>query len=874
MKYILKIKSISSIVLATILLLQVMTLNLSTDVFVPLEADAQTDHNSRLYENEIKGITIQYPKNMAKIENPNPSIIVEFASPFSTISILNEIVFDFSPDLDEMAEEYVATLKFIGDITGKVKIRESQSTQIAGYPAKKITHITESDDITLLTISSFIVDNTRVYPIVFTVEQEKFLEGWESLNQILISLEINNNSIPPALQYENLSHDISIEYPSSWTYSELEESTTTVEFTPPKSNLEDVYTEILSQTVPEFKMLEVAMVTGEPKNLVLSKYVVDTIMEDYPNIISDFEIVHQDVTLAVPHFYYAFETYTGTASDDRTEIMGIVFFLVVEDKVHLLLFATEEEKFAEYLPTLLEIISSIAVDEEPFPIEFDGKYLNQEQRLKINFPEEWDEEEMKEYGVIHLGVDPEIYANLFSSKIDPNSGSMVLTFGDYEESMNVVTQCESTTSSTIIKLDEMKVLEVNGKCLDPINNIPLQTKRYIAATKDKIMTISYTGATDAAFERELSKFNESIKTLKILDTLDISDPSNYASVFGLPLTKETVQRGGIPYEINIVSNSTIDDFSFNEENQEISFRSTESTGASMTELFIGKLLKTPYTVTIDETSTDDFFTTEDKATDDIILSFEYKLPVQKITISGTLAENNQISTQNNPDLKIQEIPTENSPNPEQNNPNSKIPDWIRNNAKWWAGGNIDDSAFVGGIQYLIKEDVLVIPHTQTSVISDIEGSTNESVTEHGHLIVLGDEFFIAEDEKINIRVSGKYLDWQSDKGRYELLLIDPQGFKDKILLHIDKQTGEFSEMLQFDHFALMGEYTIKGIFGGEDIGSVKFILKSGSEKKISLEPEIPSWIKNNADWWSQGLISDDDFLKGIKFMVENGIIIV
>jgi len=35
---------------------------------------------------------------------------------------------------------------------------------------------------------------------------------------------------------------------------------------------------------------------------------------------------------------------------------------------------------------------------------------------------------------------------------------------------------------------------------------------------------------------------------------------------------------------------------------------------------------------------------------------------------------------------------------------------------------------------------------------------------------------------------------------------------------------------------------------------------------------IPAWIKNNADWWSQGLISDDDFVKGIQYLVENGII--
>ena len=34
---------------------------------------------------------------------------------------------------------------------------------------------------------------------------------------------------------------------------------------------------------------------------------------------------------------------------------------------------------------------------------------------------------------------------------------------------------------------------------------------------------------------------------------------------------------------------------------------------------------------------------------------------------------------------------------------SKIPDWIKNNAGWWADGQIDDNSFVEGIQFLIKE---------------------------------------------------------------------------------------------------------------------------------------------------------------------------
>jgi len=88
---------------------------------------------------------------------------------------------------------------------------------------------------------------------------------------------------------------------------------------------------------------------------------------------------------------------------------------------------------------------------------------------------------------------------------------------------------------------------------------------------------------------------------------------------------------------------------------------------------------------------------------------------------------------------------------------SQIPEWIRTNAKWWAGNQIDDATFISGIQFLIKEGIVNVPETSANT----------------------------------------------------------------------------------------------------------------SQEKSD---EIPTWIKSNADWWSQGLISDDDFLKGIQFLIENGII--
>ena len=35
---------------------------------------------------------------------------------------------------------------------------------------------------------------------------------------------------------------------------------------------------------------------------------------------------------------------------------------------------------------------------------------------------------------------------------------------------------------------------------------------------------------------------------------------------------------------------------------------------------------------------------------------------------------------------------------------------------------------------------------------------------------------------------------------------------------------------------------------------------------------IPSWIKNNAKWWSTGKISDENFLNGIKYLIVNSMI--
>ena len=62
---------------------------------------------------------------------------------------------------------------------------------------------------------------------------------------------------------------------------------------------------------------------------------------------------------------------------------------------------------------------------------------------------------------------------------------------------------------------------------------------------------------------------------------------------------------------------------------------------------------------------------------------------------------------------IELLPSKSAPKPVViTPPQTSIPDWIKNNAGWWADGQIDDSSFVSGIQWLISNNVMTIPSTE------------------------------------------------------------------------------------------------------------------------------------------------------------------
>jgi hypothetical protein len=70
----------------------------------------------------------------------------------------------------------------------------------------------------------------------------------------------------------------------------------------------------------------------------------------------------------------------------------------------------------------------------------------------------------------------------------------------------------------------------------------------------------------------------------------------------------------------------------------------------------------------------------------------------------------------------------------------------------------------------------------------------------------------------------------------------------------------------------MGFWHVAFGVGPTSQGVVKI---SGFEKGLPPEmPKVPQWIKLNADWWATEQISDSEFLEGIDFLFQKGIIVV
>jgi hypothetical protein len=526
-----------------------------------------------------------------------------------------------------------------------------------------------------------------------------------------------------------ISSAISLEYPSDWTFVQSEfPGLKMVTFTSPVQNLNES---------PEMIAILLTILLESPIDLFdLSQIVSQEMQTSFGlqnfKIIEEYETVLDKTPAGKMKFSGMFEP--------DISIVGTATWSIVDNRAYIFYFISEPENFPKNSSIGKSMEESIKFQKPPKVIV--GKYSDQELGVTAEFPEDWITlEYSKEIDLLGKtkGVNsvPSKYSQ--SSNMDDFAIlqiiSMDVSLGKFDEVMKQIEEsgCEIPKETTIIEFNKMKAMKMETDCL-PGMETPIKSIMYTFFTKENMIAAQYGAISDVTFENNISKFEKFKNSLKIDRTLNLSDPYEMAEIFDYTVNKHPIQVNGNNVELLTSTDVEITHVDFDDDNQEISISANSPIGglASVVIMGIDNLIEKPYTIKISEMETGNYIIQEDLTINEHSISVTFE-GSQEIQIKGKLNE----------DLKDKEA--------------DQIPEWIRNNAGWWAQGAIGDNDFTSGIQYLIKEGIITIPETSAA-------------------------------------------------------------------------------------------------------------------SETTDDQEIPSWIKNNADWWSQGLISDNDFLKGIQFLVENGII--
>ena len=192
----------------------------------------------------------------------------------------------------------------------------------------------------------------------------------------------------------------------------------------------------------------------------------------------------------------------------------------------------------------------------------------------------------------------------------------------------------------------------------------------------------------------------------------------------------------------------------------------------------------------------------------------------------------------------------------------QVPVWIKNNAGWWANGDIDDDSFIQGIQFLIKENILEVDSSAASEQSDkipvwvknnagwwADGQITESDFLSGinHLVKSG--IISVGDDSVNSISDPILSECQSIKSNYKRLNCEKE----------IKQNLEFTEFKKssdrYDVGSISYYYPGIGNFGNEfEISSsgqamlrLRILAENTSNDVVSLKCTGPSIC--NYDVW-------------------------
>ena len=125
-----------------------------------------------------------------------------------------------------------------------------------------------------------------------------------------------------------------------------------------------------------------------------------------------------------------------------------------------------------------------------------------------------------------------------------------------------------------------------------------------------------------------------------------------------------------------------------------------------------------------------------------------------------------------------------------------------------------------------------------------------------------------------------YVDNQEKGGRVLITITSPEGtvIENRIYPSND---GYFELFQSLDKNASIGFYDVAATYHNKIIDNISFELIDNGNYSLKTEiinhneeSQIPTWVKNIFIWYGQDLVSEKELLTSIKFLLNDGIIIL
>ena len=125
-------------------------------------------------------------------------------------------------------------------------------------------------------------------------------------------------------------------------------------------------------------------------------------------------------------------------------------------------------------------------------------------------------------------------------------------------------------------------------------------------------------------------------------------------------------------------------------------------------------------------------------------------------------------------------------------------------------------------------------------------------------------------EPTQLHVSGTIENYQRAEST-TLTITTPSG---KIIENIIRPTreGEFDFLSLITNNNSVGFYEVHIIHKEIVIGPATYKIIEEKKNQSTVQTTVPEWVKNNAGWWAQGLIGNNDFVEGIQYLINESVI--